>query len=290
MLSSISKILEKIIKEKINDFIDANNTLPSQQFGFRKEHNTTQPLLKIRKLVKNNFQTGKSTGMVLLDIKAAFDSVLHNGLVFKLKKFNFPTEIIKIVQSFLNNRTFNVYLGTTRSQKTDIIAGCPQGSCLSPVLYNIFTSDIPVFSNCITSIFADDTSILCSDVLSSNIVVNLQSALIVLNNYLKKWKILVNPEKTQAIYFTRKRKECFIPQCPLQFMNHEIPWEKNVKYLGVMLDTKLCFNDHIPYLIDKINKITRMKYPIINTKSEMNITNKKKFYQIHFLPNNFQPK
>lgn len=84
LLSSLSKILEKIIKEKILKFIDENNILPSQQFGFRKEHNTSQPLLKIKNMVQNNFESGKSTGMVLIDIKSAFDSVWHNGLIFKL--------------------------------------------------------------------------------------------------------------------------------------------------------------------------------------------------------------
>ena len=284
LLSSISKILERIIKEKLTKFIDANNILPSQQFGFRSEHNTSQPLLKIRKLVKNNFQDGKSTGMVLLDIKAAFDSVWHNGLIYKLKRLDFPMELIKIIQSFLQNRSFNVYLGATCSQQINITAGCPQGSCLSPILYNIFTADIPIFTNCITSIFADDTSILSSDIYSARIISNLQSALIGLSNYFQKWKIVINPEKTQAIYFTRRRKTCYIPQSSLRFLNHDIPWENNVKYLGVMMDTKLNFKDHIPYIVDKINKIVRILYPLINRKSELNIDNKKLIIKSIFHP------
>ena len=284
LLSSISKILEKIIKEKLNNFIIANSILPSQQFGFRNEHNTSQPLLKIRNLVKNNFTIGKSTGMVLLDIKAAFDSVWHNGLIFKMKQFNFPIELIKIIQNFLQNRSFNVYLGKIYSQQINISSGCPQGSCLSPVLYNVFTADIPTFSNCVTSIFADDTSILSSDIYSADIITNLQLALTGLNKYFNKWKILINPEKTQAIYFTRRRRNCYTPQTSLRFISHDIPWGNKVKYLGVMLDTKLNFNNHIPYIIDKINKITRMMYPIINRKSELNIENKKIIIKSIFHP------
>lgn len=284
LLSSISKVLEKIIKEQLVEFIDNYSILPSQQYGFRKEHNTSQPLLKIRKLVKNNFQNGLSTGMVLLDIKSAFDSVWHNGLIFKMSRFNFPIEVIKIIQSFLSNRSFNVYLGNTYSQEINITAGCPQGSCLSPILYNIFTADIPTFPDCVTSIFADDTSILCSDAFATNVISSLQSALSELQNYFNKWNILVNPEKTQAIYFTRKRKECFIPQSPLQFLSHDIHWEDNVKYLGVVLDTKLNFNHHIPYLINKINKFTRILYPLISRNSELNIENKKMIIKAIFHP------
>ena len=116
LLSSLSKILEKNLKEKINNFIDINNILPPHQFGFRSGHNTSQPLIKIRNLVKNNFSAGKSTGMVLLDIKAAFDSVWHNGLIYKLKQVNFPLENMKIVKNFLQKRSFNVFLCKTRSQ------------------------------------------------------------------------------------------------------------------------------------------------------------------------------
>ena len=222
--------------------------------------------------------------MVLLDIKSAFDSVWHNGLVFKMKRLNFPTETIKIIQSFLCNRTFKVFIGSKCSQQITVTAGCPQGSCLSPILYNVFTADIPSLTNCMTSIFADDTSILCSDLFSADIITSLQTALTHLNQYFKKWNILINPEKTQAIYFTRKRKPCFLPQSPLIFMNHNIMWEENAKYLGVLLDTKLNFKDHIPFIIDKINKITRIMYPLINRNSELNIENKKLIIKSIFHP------
>ena len=155
---------------------------------------------------------------------------------------------------------------------------------LSPVLYNIYTADIPSFSGCIISIFADDTSILSSDMLSVNIINNLESALSELYQYFTKWKILINADKTKAIYFTRKRKPCFTPQNPLQFNNHSVPWEENVKYLGVVLDTKLLFNTHISYIVDKINKTTRILYPLINRKSGLSIDNKKLLINAFFHP------
>ena len=108
--------------------------------------------------------------MVLLDIKSAFDSVWHSGIVSKLKR------IIKIIQNFLCDRYSSVHISTTISQKISITAECPQGSYLSPVLYNIFTADIPIF-HCVTSIFADDTAILSSDEYAVNIVANLELAL-----------------------------------------------------------------------------------------------------------------
>lgn len=274
LLSSLSKIMEKILKEKLTDFIGSENILPTQQFGFRKEHNTVQPLVRIRNIVNSNFTIGKSTGMVLLDIKAAFDSVWHNGLIFKLIRFNFPPMLIKIIQSFLSERTFSVYIGSNHSSQYDILAGCPQGSCLSPILYNIYTADFPLLEGCLTSIFADDTAILSSEILAVDVLSNLQAALTVVQSYFTKWKIMVNPQKTQSIYFSRRYKPCFLPQHPIMFNNNLISWMDKVKYLGVILDPKLKFQHHVPYIIDKVNNLIRLLYPLINRNSKLNIENK----------------
>lgn len=139
---------------------------------------------------------------------------------------------------------------------------------------DIYTSDIPKLNKCLISIFADDTAILSSEILASDITRNLQSALSVLIKYFHKWKILMNGDKSQAIYFTRKRKECFIPQTNIIINNIEIQWEQKVKYLGVMLDTKMKFKDHIPFVIQKINILIRSLYPFINRKSCLSLSNK----------------
>lgn len=212
--------------------------------------------------------------MVLLDIKAAFDSVWHEGLIHKMMLKRFPAELVKIVQSFLRNRSFKVHIGANSSNSVAITAGCPQGSCLSPVLYNIFTADFPSLEGCTTSIFTDDTAILCSGVQAEDILTNLEASLTKIQSYFTKWRILINPTKTQAIYFSRKRKPCFLPQRCIKLNNTDIQWETSVKYLGVLLDTKTKFGQHIAYVINKINNTTRILYPFINRKSSMNVENK----------------
>lgn len=274
LLDSLSKILEKIIKEKVVKYINDNNVLPNQQFGFRCEHNTVQPLTRIKNIVKNNFGEGKSTAMVLLDIKSAFDSVWHDALIYKLIKIGLDKPTIKILQSFLTDRSFRVQIGNEMSNIFTITAGCPQGSCLSPILYNIFTHDFPCLNGCESSIFADDTAILSSGTYSSTIIVKLQDSIDSVVNYFNKWKILVNSSKTQSIFFSRKRKECFLPNSSIKINGLDIAWENNVKYLGVVLDKKMLFNDHISYTINKINIATKVLYPFINRRSKLNIENK----------------
>lgn len=274
LLSSASKILEKVLKRKMEEFVETQNILPKHQFGFRSQHCTTQPLTRIYNHVTSNFSCQKSTGMVLLDIKAAFDSVWHNGLVHKLIKFNFPRHLVRLVQSFLNDRSFRVHIGSSYSERKEIRSGCPQGSCLSPLLYNLYTADFPQLENCMVSVFADDTAILSSAVSPAEITANLQTALTAAQEYFQKWKIMINTSKTQAIYFTRRRSQRFLPQVSLEFDNYLISWNQNVKYLGIILDPKLKFKDHIQYITKKTQAMIRILYPFINRRSNLSLDNK----------------
>lgn len=197
-------------------------------------------------------------------------------------QFNFPKALTQIICSFLNNRTFKVHIGNTKSDSIQIMAGCPQGSCLSPILYNIFTSDFPYLQNCIASIFADDTAILNSDVYADDIISSLESSLITVEKYFSKWNIRLNGEKTQAIYFTRKRKDCFIPQRKIRSGNNELLWEEKVKYLGVILDTRITFKHHVSYIVDKFKRSIRILYPFINRKSQLSLGNKLIIFKVIF--------
>lgn len=129
-----------VIKDKLIYHIDENNILPNQQFGFRQQPNTLQPLFRIKNLIRTNFQQSLSTGMLLLDIQAAFHSVWHDSLIFKMIQCGFPPELTKIVQCFLTNRSFQVHIGSSCSSNVNIPADCPQRYCLSLILNNIFTS------------------------------------------------------------------------------------------------------------------------------------------------------
>lgn len=199
--------------------------------------------------------------MLLLDIKAAFDSVWHNALIYKLIMLKFPKPIVCIIKSFLNSRTFRVHIGSTTSDIFEIKAGCPQGSCLSPILYNIYTADIPHLEDSTLSISATSYQ-------------NYNCHLTNFQNIIKKWKIVVNSDKCQAIFFTRKRKNCYIPQTNIVVNNRPVEWENNVKYLGIILDKKLTFRDHISYIVNKSNILIRTLYPLLNRKSALNIENK----------------
>ena len=274
LLSSLSKILEKIVKIKLCDFIDENNILPAEQFGFREFHSTTQQIKRIVNHVKQNLRDQKSTGLILLDIEKAFDSVWHNGLIYKLINFQFPLFLIKIIKCFLFQRHFCVYLNDEYSDILEVPAGVPQGSVIGPILYTIYCSDLPKFPSCQYAFYADDTAIFNSNKFGDFIVIELQHALDSIVSYFKKWKIKLNASKTQAIFFTRRRSFVYLPNSKVISDGHEIQWMSNVRYLGVHLDPKLTFQCHVSNIIKKINISIKLLYPLINRKSFLSTENK----------------
>ena len=99
--------------------------------------------------------------MVLLDIEKAFDSVWHEGLLHKLIALKFPTFLIKMIRSYLSERQAFVNFNDCSSFTFDIPAGVPQGSLLSPFLFNVFINDVPIPKKCYLAIYADDTALFC---------------------------------------------------------------------------------------------------------------------------------
>lgn len=275
LLSSLSKIYEKILKEKMLKYISDEKIFPDQQFGFRRFHSTSHQVKRICQHVKSKRIQGKSTGMILLDIEKAFDSVWHKGIIYKMIKFKVPLYLCKIVQSFLSDRCFSVHVNSGISSLFTFNFGVPQGSVLGPLLYNLYTSDIPTIPLCEIAIFADDTAIYSSDELALNIESNLVQAVEILSNFYNKWKIKLNADKFQAIFFSRKRKSCYLPSNQfIQINGIDIAWENSVKYLGIHLDTKLTFNHHINCTIKKVNIAIKLLYPFINRRSALTIENK----------------
>jgi hypothetical protein len=279
LLSSLSKILERVLLKRILDHVDTNNIIPDEQHGFKSKKSTTHQLLRIVNHIKNNFKLNqRSTGMILLDVEKAFDRVWHSGLLYKLIKFKFPPYIIKMSNSLISNRSFQVMVKGKASIIKLMRFGLAQGGVTSPIFYNIYTADIPKHDKCMLALFADDTSILCTSQFLKPIINGLQQYLDILKKYYRRWKISINAEKTQAIYFTKRRtKE--LPNGPLNVLGNDVEWSLAVKYLGMILDRKLILNQHINYAVEKVNKVVKILYPLLSRKSRLNTDNKVLVYK-----------
>lgn len=222
--------------------------------------------------------------MVLCDIAKTFDKVWHRGLLFKLITINTPPYITKLIDSFLKDRKFSVYIQNKSSDTHDIHYGVPQGAVLSPVLYNIYTYDVPIDPDCNIVQFADDTAFFRSHRCAKSIMKSLEKYGRTLHRYFKLWKISINSSKSQSIFFTNRRTKQ-IPQRNLHIFGDEIQWEpEHVKYLGVLLDKKLTFRDHTSYILKKSTAAIRTLYSLLNRKSKLMRDCKLLLYKVAIRP------
>lgn len=284
MLNGLDKIFENIILNRLNEFTEQNSILSKEQFGFRRDHSTIHQVKRLVNIITTNKNYRKSTGIVFLDIEKAFDSIWHNGIIFKLNKFGYPIYLQKIIKSFLSERYFVVNVDTEKSTKRPIPAGVPQGSILSPTLYSIYTSDFKALRNQTAAFYADDTALITSGKLSNAIVKNMKNALIHAEKYFNKWKIKINQGKTQATIFPFNKSPKRNPQITLCMQGTEIPLLDAVKYLGVVLDKKLTFKQHVFQAGDKALKCGRALFPLLNRKSKLNRKNKILLYRMCIRP------
>lgn len=278
-MSNLGKLFEKLIHFRIQDFISSQNIIPNEQFGFRKEHSTVHQISRIKNKILNNKRNKKSTGILLLDIEKAFDTVWHSGLVYKLLKANIPKYLCNIVHNFIENRTFKVSVNNTFSNSKAIPAGLPQGSVLSPLLYSLYISDFKPTSLTDIAYYADDTAIITSSKLTSALLKKMEKSLIRCNKFYRKWKIKINSSKTQAIIFPFNKSPKRRPLRTLQFESNPISIQTQVKYLGVVLDKRLYFRKHIENACAKAIKTFRALWPLLNRRSTLNVKNKNLIYK-----------
>ncbi|XP_055633637.1 uncharacterized protein LOC129773979 [Toxorhynchites rutilus septentrionalis] len=160
LLSGLSKLFEKAIYQRLLISAEGNNILIDEQFSFRKGRSTIHQLIRVTNILRRNKSVSKTSAMALFDVEKAFENVWHDGLVYKLQRYGLPIFLVKIIQSYLLDRTFRVSLNGSNSDAFYTSSGVPQGSILGPILFNLFTSVIPTLPDGgILSLFADDTSI-----------------------------------------------------------------------------------------------------------------------------------
>jgi hypothetical protein len=153
----MGKLFEKVILEIVERHIEDKGLLNASQFGFRARHSTTLRCMRLTDHLTFNFNNKISTAAVFLDIEKAFDTTWLSGLLYKLSKLEFSTNLIKLIGSFLSQRKFRVSVEGEMSTPRVMQAGVPQGSVLSPTLYNLYINDTPQTIGVNLALFSDDT-------------------------------------------------------------------------------------------------------------------------------------
>lgn len=277
LLPTLSKITEKIIHNRINKIEKQLKIENKNQYGFKEKHSTVHQIIRITNDIIKGFNSQKNTVMAMLDIEKAFDKVWTVGLIYKLIQQKYPGNIIKLIHSYLENRTLRVRVNNGKSNYKNIKAGVPQGSVLGPKLFNIYINDIPEMPNTKIALFADDTALYAQSYYAQAARYLIQVHLNKLIEYYSKWKIKINENKTDLIVFTKKFTNNKIIT-PVKINGQDIPVKNDIKYLGVTLDKRLCHHKHVTKTVQKAYGVTRNLYPILKTRSGLTENNKKLIY------------
>ena len=267
VLPFLSRVFEKLVYNQLYEYLDGNEHLFSHQSGFRSLHSVVTSLLNNTNDWYVNIDKGKYTAMVFIDLKKAFDTVNHQILLAKLKKYGIDDLEYLWFQSYLENRRQFCKVNGARSNLQDIDCGVPQGSCLGPLLFLIYINDLPLaLHKCNVTMYADDTSISYASKNIEELNTTLSKDLDSLNKWLQGNKLSLNVVKTQAMVIgsqpnLKKIAEKKVDTPSFSIGGSDIDLIKNVKYLGVQLDSNLDWDQHMKVLCGKVSRaIGFLKY------------------------------
>lgn len=267
LLSTFSKIIEKIALSRMLTHLERHDLIAKHQHGFLKGRSTTTALTSLIEHIIDHLEARQHVSAVLLDYSKAFDCLGHDLILRKLSTLGIEGIAKDWVESYLKGRTQIVEIQHNtngrrcvyRTTQRPVRRGVPQGSVLGPFLFILFTNDFSSFiidDNVETIMYADDTTLLFKhnvpQQLHSNILSSTDKAL----QYCLQNDLAINPSKTTQLNFSRKQEP--IPEIP------EISVEKSSNLLGLTIDSNLSWNDHTQNLIKKLSSgvyvVKRMKW------------------------------
>ena len=254
VLPLFSKIFERIMYNRLMSFIKRHNILYKYQFGFREGHSTSMALTILIDHILSAIDKGEIVVGVFLDLKKAFDTVDHNILLSKIYKYGIRGTAHKWLGDYLNNRKQFVSFNYADSQKLEIRCGVPQGSILGPLLFLLYVNDIVnVSSSLMPIIFADDTNIFLKGRSAKDVTETINKELSQIVLWLNSNKLSLNVTKTHYMLFRGKGRKIG-SLFPVKMCGSEIEHVTSTKFIGVMLDETIRWDQHVLFIKPKIGR------------------------------------
>ena len=262
VLSPFAKVFEKAIAEQITFYFESNQLFYQGQHGFRRGLSCETALNELIDHVNGNLDKQLISLLLFVDFRKAFDIVDSDLLILKLFHYGFDNSSIKVMRNYFTNRSQITKLGKTSSTNQNIILGVPQGSILGPLLFLIFINDMSFYiiqfmqnnKNSIVEMFADDTTVGNSASNYDDLICHFKHSLQHLLNWCLNNRLDINWNKTYIMIITHKKID--IPKTiDIEVLNKSLSIQvvQQFKLLGVTIDDKLTFSQHVANICKKIN-------------------------------------
>ena len=242
-----------------------NNILNPAQYGFQNKLSTELAILELKNRIIDNLAKKYHCIGIFIDLSKAFDTLNHNILLAKLDKIGIRGTPQKWFSSYLNNRTQFVEYHSDKSELRNVSCGVPQGSILGPLLFLLYMNDIiTVCKECNPILFADDTTLLYKDSDYNSLYRKANNELNNISNWFAANKLSLNVEKTQFIQFNWSKNDP-IEHENLSINGNYIQNVSHVKFLGVLVDKNMKWNEHISCKCSQISRTIGILHRLKNT-------------------------
>lgn len=260
-LPFLSKIFETCFKNRLLSFLEKNEIITQSQYGFLRGKNTSDALIDLTEFIYKNLNEKKHSLSVLVDLRKAFDTVNHKILLGKLERCGVRGLGLDWCRSYLSNRVQYVAINGKCSKKKPISIGVPQGSILGPIMFLIYINDLcPTANYPKYTFFADDTTITLADENFTNLINQTNSELELVSQWAIHNRLTINADKTECIVFSNR--EFSISNSQIKMGSEYINFKNSCKFLGVFLDNKTSFSNHIDSICNKMTKSAGILYRI----------------------------
>ena len=260
------KVFESVIKPKLVNFLTENNCINSSQHGFVAKHSTCTNLLESLNDWTINIRRGNFTRVAYIDFAKAFDSVCHSKLVFKLGKMGITGSLLRILESFLKDRSQKVVIEGICSSVLEMRSGVPQGSVLGPILFIVYINDLSsIFPQpTVSKYFADDAK-LYTEISTVDDIDTLQFNLDSLSTWANSWQLAISIHKCCTMdMITSKKQENSFYENTVDGM--ELDNVLMYKDLGIYFDSNLSFKSHISHVVTTAKQRTFLLFRCFLTK------------------------
>ena len=255
LLPTIAKLLEAILARRLYAIAEKKRIIPDYQSGFRSNRSTNDQLFRLAESIARGLASREATVATFLDFRGAFNNVWHDALRYKLANSPIPTCMTRWISSFLEGRLFCVRVGQETSAMKNARCGVPQGSCLSPLLFIIFTADMFSQSDKVdrpaVGAYADDVMVMATDKNPDAAARLVQLALRQAEWWSGAWRLPMQPNKCAVMVFSRRytapKVSLYLDGAPLQIVDQ-------TTYLGVTFDRKFNFRKHFEAVRKAVEK------------------------------------